>query len=231
MFELVGMVGGAYFVLAVVWRSGWGLGIRPALPFLLLGVFLLWVCINFKHINVQSQDVVQESGAGSPSTPVPPPTPMPTPTPEPTPTSVPTFKPTPVPIPRPTPVTPPRPLGGVDVIVSEQDVGPRLREDIERVVKREVGSQQRLQDMFVEVDVESLQGGRNERAPGKGDLSSTGAHARVCIVAYAANSNRILHKVRGTGRSVAFQGQESPMDQMKREALSDALESAFKQIP
>lgn len=117
----------------------------------------------------------------------------------------------------------------MDVIVSDRTVDAWLRQDIERVVKREVGAQQRLHDAFVEVDIESLFS-RNERAPGRGDLSSTGAHAKVSIVAYAPNTNRILHKVSATGRSVAFQGQESPMDQMKKEALSDALESAFRQI-
>lgn len=231
MLKLLGIVGCTYLVLGAVWHCRWGAMLRPALPFVLLGVFLLWGHGNFKELEAFYSD---GKDVTLPSTRTQTPTPIQslaqTPVPAPTPASKPTFKPTPVPIPTPKPVTPARPLGGVEVIVSDQDVDARLRQDIERVVKREVGAQQRLQDVFVEVDVESLRGGRSERAPGKGDLSSTGAHAKVSIIAYAANSNRVLHKVKGTGRSVAFQGQELPMDQMKREALSDALESAFKQI-
>ncbi len=106
-----------------------------------------------------------------------------------------------------------------------------FRQWVERVVVQKVGVlHDRLRDMFVEVDVESLSG-RNERAPGSGNLSSTGVHAKVSVVAYAANSDLILHVAGGTGRSVAFEGQERLMDQMKREALLDALESAFRQIP
>ncbi len=231
MLQLLCMVGGAYIVLAVVWHHRWGVPFRPVLPYVLLGIFLLWGLGNLDAVKA-----LYSNGEPTP-TPIPTPPSAPAPTPFRTTTSIPTPTPTPTPAPTPTskrvsapkPVSPARPGGGVDVIVSDRKMDAALRQDVERIVKREVGTQHYLHDVFVEVDVESLFS-RDERAPGKGDLSSTGAHAKVSIVAYAPNSNRILHKVNAIGRSVAFQGQESPMDQMKKEALSDALESAFKQI-
>ncbi len=243
MSEFGWMVGGAYFVLAALWHRRRVMSFRRVLStVMLLLVLAFWWNRNSEtlkafyaepHKSVLSQKTQPELQ------------PEPKPKPQsgtdaqrrsasndtgagagPRDQSVASAKPSPVP-----PIQRDVYRKGVTVNVSARGVDSLLAANVRGIVTDRVGAVQALQDAYVKVEVDDLYMSDQEGPMGRG-FGSTKAYAVVRLAAYATDSGKRLHSVQGDGASpVYFQGQAKPVDTMKKEALSDALESAFRQIP
>lgn len=242
MFELICMVGGAYAVSAIAWHYRLLGAFRSVLPYLPLLALVFWGGRNIdgikKHYNESQksptrQDSQRESQRDSEFSPQSKLDAQRHLDPSGTGTRAGTRDPSPA------SVKPPQPdrvakrdvySRGVTVNVHASGVGSQLAANVRSLVTDKVEAMQALQDAYVRVEVDDLYVSDQEGPVGKG-FGSTKAHAVVRLAAYATNSGKRLHFVQADGASsVYFQGQAKPVDTMKKEALSDALESAFKQI-
>ncbi|HEU6437657.1 MAG TPA: hypothetical protein VE028_09415 [Nitratidesulfovibrio sp.] len=242
MFELICMVGGAYAVSAIAWHYRLLGAFRSVLPYLPLLALVFWGGRNIdgiqKHYSESrkspfEQDLKREPQRDSKSS-------LQSKLdeqrhldPNGTDTGVGTRDSSTVPV-RPKP--PDRAVKrdvyrkGVTVNVRARGVDSLLAESVRSIVTDRVGAVQALRDRYVKVEVDDLYMSDQEGPTGKG-FGSTKAYAVVRLAAYATDSGTCLYSVQGDGDSpIYFQGQAKPVDTMKKEALSDALESAFRQI-
>lgn len=243
MFELVGMVGGAYFVLAAVWQLRWGGPFRAVLSIMVL-LFVLAFWWNKHSSALKAFYTEPHKSAFAQKTqrePLPEPKPNPQSGPGPSRRSASDGTGAGAEARGPSTASVKSPPGppvkrdvyrkGVTVNVRARGVDSLLAEDVRSIVTDRVGAVQALRGRYVKVEVSDLYMSDQQGPVGR-DFGSTKAYAVVRLVAYATDSGETLHSVRSEGASpVYFQGQAKPVDTMKKEALSDALESAFKQIP